>query len=95
MGRDKISKQLVLSREFKDLIKASSLIPASSVYIAFPTFLLFAAYWKWKEDEETIPYAKVDLVTGKQELDEEEKAFLEAQQLLGPRPKWKQIWDAL
>jgi len=64
------------------------------MYIAFPIFLLFAAFWKWKEDDETVPYAKVDLITGKQELDEEETAFLEAQQLLGPRPKWKQIWDA-
>ena len=66
-----------------------------STYIAFPIFFLFAAFWKWKEDEETVPYSKLDLVTGKRELDEEERAFLEAQRLLGPRPRWKRIWDAL
>lgn len=37
----------------------------------------------------------MDLVSGKQEIDEEEKAYLTAQQLLGPRPRWKKIWDAL
>ena len=37
----------------------------------------------------------MDLVTGKQEIDEEERAYLDAQRMLGPRPKWKQMWDAL
>lgn len=66
-----------------------------SAYIGFPVFFLFAAFWKWKEGDETISYAKIDLFSGKKEIDEEEKAYLEAQQLLGPRPKWKKIWDAL
>jgi len=37
----------------------------------------------------------MDLITGKQNIDDEEKAYLEAQELLGPRPRWKRILDAL
>jgi amino acid transporter len=37
----------------------------------------------------------MDLVSGKNEIDEEEKVYLAAQELLGPRPKWQKIWDAL
>lgn len=37
----------------------------------------------------------MDLMSGKREIDEEESVYLEAQQLLGPQPKWKRIWDAL
>lgn len=66
-----------------------------SAYIGFPVFCLFAAFWKWKEGDETVSYAKMDLISGKKEIDEEEKAYLAAQELLGPRPKWKKIWDAL
>ena len=66
-----------------------------SAYIGFPVFFLFAAFWKWKEGDETVPFAKMDLISGKNEIDEEEKAYLAAQQLLGPRPKWKKLWDAL
>jgi amino acid transporter len=56
---------------------------------------LFAAFWKWKEGDETVSYVKMDLISGKQEIDDEEKAYLAAQELLGPRPKWKKVWDAL
>jgi amino acid transporter len=66
-----------------------------SVYIGFPIFFLFAAFWKWKEGDTNVPYEKMDLVTGKQEIDEEEQAYLEAQRLRGPPPRWKKIWDAL
>lgn len=38
---------------------------------------------------------KMDLFTGKEEIDEEERIYLEAQMLLGPQPRWKRIWDAL
>lgn len=37
----------------------------------------------------------MDLISGKQEIDEEEKAYLEGQELLGPRSRWKRIFDAL
>lgn len=64
-------------------------------YIGIPVFFLFAGFWKWKEGCHTVPYATMDLISGKREIDEEEDAYLEAQQLLGPRPKWKGVWDAL
>jgi len=66
-----------------------------SAYIGIPIFFLFAAFWKWKEGDHTIPYMKMDLFTGKEEIDEEERIYLEAQMLLGPQPRWKRIWDAL
>ena len=64
-------------------------------YIGIPVFFLFAGFWKWKEGCHTVPYATMDLISGKREIDEEEDAYLEAQKLLGPRPKWVRIWDAL
>ena len=80
------------------LISDSSLscLPVQrSAYIGVPVFFLFAALWKWKEGCHAVPYATMDLITGKREIDEEEDAYLGAQRLLGPQPKWKRLWDAL
>jgi amino acid permease len=64
-------------------------------YIGFPVFFLFAIFWKWKKEDTAVAYANMDLFTGKQEIDEEEDAYLEAQNLRGPRPRWKRLWDGL
>lgn len=37
----------------------------------------------------------MDLFTGKQEIDDEEDAYLEAENLRGPGPRWKRLWDKL
>jgi len=31
-------------------------------------FLVFTAFWKWKESNNTVPYAQRDVVAGTQEL---------------------------
>jgi amino acid transporter len=64
-------------------------------YFGFLVFLLFAAFWKWKKGDTTVAYADMDLFTGKQEIDEEEKAYLEAQHLRGPLSRWERLWDNL
>jgi amino acid transporter len=64
-------------------------------YIGFPVFLLFAGFWKWKKGDTTVAYADMDLFTGKQEIDEEEKAYLEAQHLRGPLSRWERLWENL
>jgi len=65
-------------------------------YIGFPVFALLAISWKLKKKRETkVDYKTMDFLTGKQEIDEEEEAYLHAQGLLGPRT-WKQkLWDSL
>lgn len=43
----------------------------------------------------TIPAAKVDLISGKQEIDDEEEEFLAREKLGGPQSRWQRFWDAL
>lgn len=38
---------------------------------------------------------KVDLFSGKKEIDDEEERFLADQALRGPRTRWQRIWDGL
>ena len=64
-------------------------------YIGFPVFFLFAAFWKLKREDTTVAFTNMDLFTGKQEINEEEEAYLEAQNLRGPRTRWKRVWDEL
>ena len=71
------------------------LTPFRRAYIGFPVFFLFAAFWKWKKEDTAVTYDNMDLFTGTQEIDEEEDAYLEAQNLRGPRSKWERLWDEL
>ena len=73
----------------------ATLLIRRRAYIGIPVFFLCAGFWKWKEDCHTVPYATMDLISGKREIDEEEDAYLEAQKLLGPRLRWVLVWDAL
>jgi len=64
-------------------------------YIAIPVFLVLWAGYKLFFRSQVIPLHEVDIITGKREIDEEEEAFLRAQEAKGPRT-WKQkLWDAL
>lgn len=64
-------------------------------YIGIPVFvLLWAGYKVWYKTGLIRP-EDVDLFTGKREIDEEEKAFILAQEEKGPRTMWQKIWDAL
>ncbi|EIM89892.1 dicarbixylic amino acid permease [Stereum hirsutum FP-91666 SS1] len=64
-------------------------------YIGIPVFiLLWAGYKVWYKTDLIKP-EDVDLVTGKREIDEEEKAFNLAQESRGPRTIWQKLWDSL
>lgn len=64
-------------------------------YIGIPVFiLLWAGYKVWYKTDLIKP-EDVDLVTGKREIDEEEKAFNLAQETRGPRTIWQKLWDSL
>ncbi|OCH95508.1 dicarbixylic amino acid permease [Obba rivulosa] len=64
-------------------------------YIALPAFVSFWGGYKLYYRSHVILSDKVDLVTGKKEIDEEEERFNHAQALLGPKTRWKRIWDSL
>lgn len=64
-------------------------------YIALPTFVAFWAGYKFWFKTKLIPLDKVDLISGKREIDEEEKKFLAEQEALGPRSRWQKIFDSL
>ena len=69
--------------------------PSFSAYIGIPVFGILVAFWKWQYGDRTVPYQKMDLISGKEEIDQEEEMFLAAQRLLGPQPKWRRIWNSL
>lgn len=64
-------------------------------YVALPAFVLFWGGYKLWFRTSVIPSEKVDLVTGKRDIDEEEERFLEMQELSGPKTRWQRIWDSL
>ena len=67
----------------------------SSGYIGFPVFFILVVYWKLRYGDKTVSYQKMDLISGKEEIDEEEERFLAAQRLRGPQPKWRRIWESI
>ncbi|KAI0336423.1 dicarbixylic amino acid permease [Cubamyces sp. BRFM 1775] len=64
-------------------------------YIGLPAFLLFYVGYKVYYRTTLIPSDKVDLVTGKREIDEEEERFNQEQEARGPRSRWQRIWEDL
>ena len=64
-------------------------------YIALPAFVLFWAGYKLWFRTKVIPIERVDLVTGKREIDEEEERFNQLEALKGPRTRWQKLWDSL
>jgi len=72
--------------------KADTFITA---YIAFPIFFLLFMGWRYHDTCGTIPLDRVDLFSGKREIDEEEEQYLAEQQRKGPKSRWRRIWDAV
>ncbi|KAI0082722.1 dicarbixylic amino acid permease [Panus rudis PR-1116 ss-1] len=64
-------------------------------YIGLPIFVVFFFGYKFYYRTRLIPSDKVDLITGKREIDEEEERFNREQELKGPRTGWKKFWDNL
>lgn len=62
-------------------------------YIAIPAFVLFWGGYKLWFRTSVIPVEKVDLITGKREIDEEEERFNAAEAAKGPRTRWQRIFD--
>ena len=62
-------------------------------YIAIPAFVLFWGGYKLWFRTSVIPSEKVDLITGKREIDEEEERFNAAEAAKGPRTRWQRIFD--
>jgi len=65
-----------------------------TAYIGLPTFVLFWGGYKMWYRTSVIPSGQVDLITGKREIDEEEKRFHDAQDAAGPRGMLERMWDA-
>lgn len=72
--------------------KADTFITA---YIAIPIFFILWASYKVYHKTKIIPLDKVDLISGKRAIDEEEERFLIEQEKLGPRTRLQRIWDSL
>ena len=64
-------------------------------YIAVPAFVLFWAGYKLWYRTHVIPADRVDLVTGKREIAEEEERFRQREAMKGPQTRWQKIWDSL
>ena len=64
-------------------------------YIALPTFVIFWGGYKLWYRTRVIPVDKVDLITGKREIDEEEERFNRAEAMKGPKTGWQKMWDSL
>ena len=56
-------------------------------YIAIPAFVLFWAGYKLYYRTRVIPLDKVDLVTGRRKIEEEEEQFRREQEMKGPRTR--------
>ncbi|KAG6820604.1 hypothetical protein H0H93_014520 [Arthromyces matolae] len=64
-------------------------------YIIIPTFFALWLGYKLYYKTELIPLDEVDLVTGKQQIDDEEEKFVAAQEALGPKSTLRKIFDSL
>lgn len=64
-------------------------------YIIIPVFFGFWLGYKLYYRTRLIPSEDVDLVTGKQQIDEEEEKFIAGQEALGPRSTFQKFWDSL
>lgn len=64
-------------------------------YIGIPIFFIFWIGYKLYYQTKQIAAEKVDLITGKKEIDDEEEQFNHLQGLKGSRTRWQKLWDAL
>lgn len=60
-------------------------------YIGIPTFIVFWAGYKLYWKTSVIPLDKVDLVTGRKEILEEEARFEANEEAKGPKTRWGKI----
>ena len=66
-----------------------------TAYIGLPAFVIFYTGYKLFYRTSLIPSDRVDLITGKREIDEEEERFNKEMEARGPRTRLQRIWDNL
>ncbi|KAI9458500.1 dicarbixylic amino acid permease [Russula earlei] len=66
-----------------------------TAYIGLPIFVLFWGGYKLYYRTSVIPPEKVDLISGKREIDEEEEQYVAKQEAKGPRSFAQRLWDNL
>ncbi|KAF6765162.1 dicarboxylic amino acid permease [Ephemerocybe angulata] len=64
-------------------------------YIAVPLFFILWIAYKTSRRTKVIPLAKVDLITGLREIDEEEARYKAEDAARGPRNRLQTLWDSL
>ena len=64
-------------------------------YIGLPIFVISWSGYKLYYRTSLIPAHKVDLITGKREIDEEEEQFVAEEEAKGPRNFLQRMWDNL
>ncbi|KAG8899377.1 hypothetical protein FRB99_006759 [Tulasnella sp. 403] len=64
-------------------------------YIGAPVFFFLWLGYKLLYRTSVIPPARVDLFSGKRQIDEEEERYLQEQAERGPKTRWQRIWDSL
>ncbi|KAG6878727.1 hypothetical protein C0993_011542 [Termitomyces sp. T159_Od127] len=64
-------------------------------YIIIPVFFGLWLGYKLYYQTALISSENVDLVTGKQQIDEEEEKFIAEQEALGPRSPFRKFWESL
>ena len=66
-------------------------------YIGLPVFILFWATYKIRYKTKLIPSDRVDLVTGRKKIEEEDEYYrkMEDAKRSQDRTRWRKIWEAL
>lgn len=62
-------------------------------YIALPAFVLFWGGYKLYYRTRVIPLEKVDLTTGRAQIEAEEREFEHEEAMKGPRGRWQKLWE--
>ena len=66
-----------------------------TAYIGLPIFISCWLGYKVYYRTSVIPVEKIDLISGKREIDEEEERFVEEEEAKGPKSFWRKVWDGL
>ena len=62
-----------------------------TAYIGIPAFVLFWSGYKLYYKTQVIPLEKVDLTTGRRQIEEEEEQFRHEEEMKGPKTRWRKI----
>lgn len=66
-----------------------------SAYIAIPVFAILWLGYKLFHKTKVIPSEQVDLISGLQQINEEEERYILQEQQKGPRTWWQRLWESL